>query len=646
MRQKQDQQKEKMNKSLEFPSRVRVWQASVSAIAIVSFFLLMWLSYETQWTFEQKLYVSAYAKTWWGGMLPNSSSKHKLLYVVNSKGERLPGIEGEIMPSTLADGTKTFALTEYAKNEGFVNLETHDEVFNDQKLHNFLSHYIYDDQTLWDFISHPAYGALIILLAGLIIAIPKDAARARVRREGRVISGPELVTVAEFNRRMKSDGVGFDHVESGWFKRLCGKKVAQLRVPQDTEKLHFMVMGDTGAGKSAIMRQLLLQIRDRDEGAVIYDPAMGYLPQFYDPARGDVILNPLDTRSPFWSPGSEIVNEAEALTVATSMFPEESERNKFFIDAVRRIFAHLINLKPTPQELIEWMCNTQEIDRRVKGTEMEAMIDPHGGPQRAGVLGSLNMVGNALRLLPKEADTTERWSAVEWAKRRKGWIFITSQATVQDRLQPVVSTWLDLLMLRLMNEGQTNKSPVWFVLDEVADLKHLPQLPKAMTQNRKSNNPMVLGFQGKDQIETFYGKLGKTMLSQPNTRIYLKTGEPDSAEWIEKALGQVYIERLRETITTGPDGQRTISETIEPPRPEPLVPYSRITGLSRLQGFLKHDNLVVELNTRFLNLEERYERIIERPQNPPSADVAVNDSAPGGPAIDQQYGNGNRVFFE
>jgi hypothetical protein len=525
-----------------------------------------------------------------------------------------------------------------------VKLELDDKVYNDQKLHAFLGHYIYDDQTLWDIVSYPAYGALFILFAGLIVAIPKDAARARVRREGRVISGPELVTVAEFNLRMKSDGVGFDHVESGWFKRFCGRKVAQLRIPQDTEKLHFMVMGDTGAGKSAIMNQLLLQIRDRNEGAVIYDPAMEYLPQFYDPARGDIILNPLDARSPFWSPSSEIVNEAEALTVATSMFPEQSEHYQFFVKAVRQIFAHLIGLKPTPQELIEWMCNTQEIDRRVKGTEMEAMVDPHGGPQRAGVLGSLSMVGNALRLLPREADTTERWSAVEWAKRRKGWIFITSQATVQDRLQPVVSTWLDLLMLRLMNEGHTNKSPVWFLLDEAADLKHLPQLPKAMTQNRKSNNPMVLGFQGKDQIETFYGKLGKTMLSQPNTRIYLKTGEPDAAEWIEKAVGQVYIERLRETITTGPDGQRTISETIEPPRPEPLVPYSRITGLSRLQGFLKHDNLVVELNTRFLNPAEHCEKFIERPQNPPSADVAVNNSSPCAPAVEPQISRG--VFFE
>ena len=68
MRQKRYQQKENMNKPREFPSRVRVWQASVSAIAILSFFSLMWLTYETQWTFEQKLYVRAYVKTWWRGL--------------------------------------------------------------------------------------------------------------------------------------------------------------------------------------------------------------------------------------------------------------------------------------------------------------------------------------------------------------------------------------------------------------------------------------------------------------------------------------------------------------------------------------------------------------------------------------------------
>jgi predicted AAA+ superfamily ATPase len=58
--------------------------------------------------------------------------------------------------------------------------------------------------------------------------------------------------------------------------------------------MHFLVMGDSGMGKSAAIRQILMQIESRGEAAIVYDPALEYLPQFYDPARGDVILNPID----------------------------------------------------------------------------------------------------------------------------------------------------------------------------------------------------------------------------------------------------------------------------------------------------------------------------------------------------------------
>ena len=139
--------------------------------------------------------------------------------------------------------------------------------------------------------------------------------------------------------------------------------------------------------------------------------------------------------------------------------------------------------------------------------------------------------------------------------------------------------WLDLLMLRLMNEGHTDKPPIWFALDEAADLQHVPQLAKAITQNRKSNNPMVLGFQGKDQVEIFYGRLAKTVLSQPSTRIYLKTGEPDAPNGSRERSVMVYVERLRETWSTGADGRNQLSETIDPPRSEPLISYSKIAGL-------------------------------------------------------------------
>ncbi len=85
------------------------------------------------------------------------------------------------------------------------------------------------------------------------------------------------------------------------------------------------------------------------------------------------------------------------------------------------------------------------------------------------------------------------------------------------------------------------------MLDDLASLQHLPQLKTAVTENRKSNNPMVLGFQGKAQVEALYGHVAEAMLSQPATKIFLKTSEPHASEWISKAIGEIEIERFRES---------------------------------------------------------------------------------------------------
>ena len=44
------------------------------------------------------------------------------------------------------------------------------------------------------------------------------------------------------------------------------------------------------------------------------------------------------------------------------------------------------------------MSDPAEIDRRVKGTEYWALIDPKAPQQRTGVLGSLNMSADSFRL--------------------------------------------------------------------------------------------------------------------------------------------------------------------------------------------------------------------------------------------------------
>ena len=175
-----------------------------------------------------------------------------------------------------------------------------------------------------------------------------------------------------------------------------------LRIPRDAENKHFLIVGDTGSGKSSVIRQMLYQVEARGDSAIVYDPACEFVKQFYNPHRGDIVLNPLDARMPYWNPSKELRRKAEAKALAVSLYQPEGVSNRFFVEAPQKIFAHLLTYLPTPEDLVKWMSDPAEIDRRVKGTEYWMLIDPKAPQQRTGVLGSLNMSADSFRLLPKE----------------------------------------------------------------------------------------------------------------------------------------------------------------------------------------------------------------------------------------------------
>src|SRR3989441_6575763 len=304
-----------------------------------------------------------------------------------------------------------------------------------------------------------------------------------------------------------------------------------------------------------------------------------------------------------------LVTNCATSTLATSLFPDRVNENPFFTEGPRRIFVHLLTFRPTAEDLVSWLCRDEELDRRVHGTPYASIIDRQAPAQRSGVLAALNMVADTLKLLPRESQTRRRWSASSWARDRRGWLFLTSTPETRTRLVPLTSLWLDTLVLRLMNRGQASDRAVWFVLDELASLQRLPQLHTAVTENRKSNNPVVLGFQGRSQLETRYGHDAEAMLSQPATKIFLRTSEPHAAKWISETLGEIEIERLRESRSKGKENHQTYGLERQV---EPLVMASEISGLGALRGYLKVGNLVTRLHVPFINLPSRHPAFIER----------------------------------
>src|SRR5579859_2859945 len=536
----------------------------------------------------QRFYLPTYIRSSVAGAIGASRRDNHRMLMLGARGiPPRPATNGDVTEGTTPEpGGKLIplALSQPAVQRGYTVLYLGPgQSYIDAYLRAYLRSAVYGSDGLFDLYKLPILFGLVSIVIQLPFSLAKDVRRRRQLRYGRRLKGPEMMTPKEFNSRVGGDGIG---VKTDEMK-------AMIRIPMRAEAQHMQIIGDTGAGKTAIMLQILRQIKTRGDSAIVYDPAREFVQRFYDPKNGDVILNPLDTRCPYWGPAEELRRRSEAKALAVSLFqPPQDKKCEFFIESPQKIFAFLMAYGPTPEELVKWMSDPQEIDRRVKGTEHAHLIDPKAEHQRAGVLGSLGLVADSLRLLPKKGDGNGEWSATEWAETRQGWIFITSLPAEREALRPLQSLWIDLLVLRLLNEPKEGQKRAWFVIDELASLQKLPQLHTAITENRKSRNPVILGFQGKAQLEYLYGHLAEVMLSQPATSIWLKTKEPTAGEWVSKFIGKVEIERLRETHF---DGSRSGRNFALDRQIEPLVMESEISGLPDLHAYMKYENFV----TRF-----------------------------------------------
>jgi type IV secretion system coupling TraD/TrwB family protein len=597
------------------------WTLTACFVAAAVTFLIAAYACAARWTPLQRMYLPSLLQTHVRPVFGVAAGRYQLLMVESPTVTRL-ALDEDVKQSASSANEQRFALTDAAVRQGARRLTWQSGEYDNARLRRFLAHWVYHDRSLIALMWPAAHVGAGVLLIGLFIAVPADLTRVRERRHGRRLKGPELVTTHQFNRRHRPTGVALRQIPQRFHREIC------VRIPRALESSHFLVMGDSGTGKSALIRQLLQQLEARDETAIVYDPALEYTGQFYTADRGDLILNPLDERSPYWSPADEWRHEAETLSLAASLFPDRPHENAFFTEAPRRIFAHLLTRRPPPEELARWLSNDEIIDRQLAGTPYATMVDRQAPAQRSGVLASLNMVADTLKLLPPEQQTTRRWSAAAWSRERRGWLFLTSTPETRPRLVPLISLWLDTLVLRLMNQGQPHSRRVWFILDELASLQRLPQLHTAITENRKSNNPAVLGFQGRSQIETRYGHDAEAILSQPATKIFLRTSEPRAAKWISDTIGEVEIERLRESRSSGRGAQQGYGLERQV---EPLVMASEIAGLSALCGFLKVGNLVVRLTLPFVHLPNRAPALLER-RSLPKPSIGSSDNS--GPAPD------------
>jgi len=134
----------------------------------------------------------------------------------------------------------------------------------------------------------------------------------------------------------------------------------------------------------------------------------------------------------------------------------------------------------------------------------------------------------------------------------------------RDTVGPLMATILHLIVnynLTFRKDGERRKHPLVVALDELPTL-YLPALTNWLNENRSDGFCGQIGFQNMNQLERSYGKeVARSILTGCNTKFIFNPGEPDSADFFSRMLGEEEIETKQRSRSTGKGGSSvSISE--------------------------------------------------------------------------------------
>lgn len=422
--------------------------------------------------------------------------------------------------------------------------------------------------------------------------------RGRRHFDSEHIRGLRLLSPRDHNRQV--NGSWFSRTYRRFTAEPPGITLGSITLPRTLEREHIAILGNTGSGKSTLIRHTLYQIQDRGEPAIIYDPDCEYVQEFYNEGRGDIVLNPVDTRCPFWTPWFELREQfkpidAAALAASIIRGRPQNDTQEYFQRNARALVRGMFEAIPVKdRDNLEVFADFLKQGRGQLREQLErtrapaAVIDPgsHDSGGGTGIIGVTDAAIEGFGYMPRRDQADRVWSARQWAAQPGGWIFLTSDSTTRDAVQGLQGIWLDCLVRWLMYRP-FNSPHVWTVAEECPAMGHQPQLKELATRARKRHLTLIMCAQSISQLREIYGHDGAvTLISAPSTKVILRVDESEMAEWASVQLGSREIERLQMTQLAGLSQFRE-GVNLQPQRViERLILADEIKLLPRLNGYI------------------------------------------------------------
>ncbi|WP_447953182.1 type IV secretion system DNA-binding domain-containing protein [Sphingopyxis chilensis] len=425
-------------------------------------------------------------------------------------------------------------------------------------------------------------------LSGLFLMRGVAARRRERALRDRFVSGTMVTSEAALAKRARAEADG---------RSLA---IGPIALPPRLETRHMAMVGTTGSGKTTVLRQMLDGIEARGEAALVYDTSGEFVAHYYDPERGDIILNPFDARCAYWSPFAEIAHPADADRIAQQLITETGQHDRdVWLETSRILVANMLRAlwrekKGTLPDLLHALqLRTKDDLKAWLGDSSSARTFAEDADRATGsVLFMLAKAANLIQFLRVQESDEAPFSfrtflfGLDEREGARPWIFVPRKEDYFEASKPLLACWLECAASALLGLAPSADRRVWFLLDELADLPRVDNLARLLPEGRKFGAAVVLTFQAIGQMRHRYGKdLSESMLGCCNTKLFLQMIDGESRKWASETIGscEVEVQTMTGALGDGDDKPRMTLGRQRKVRPAVLESELR---LSRHMGYL------------------------------------------------------------
>ena len=426
-------------------------------------------------------------------------------------------------------------------------------------------------------------------------------------------SGYTFSMVKEVKQFSQGGEVYIDHFD--YYPDMEGvARTADLKQAKKTEvkikRLDFtktiMTLGGMGSGKTEFFHSILNQ--RAFNRAIIHDVKGDFVQKWYN-EETDYIFNPYDERGFVWNIWAEMdENEALIESFVNNLMNTHTEEKDFFTGSAKKVVinmfmqVHYMHQDATPQE--KW----RELNKLIKEYGEQGADDK----TKSSIYQTMELIIDLFEFFEYQSglEGVKQFSFSEFLSGN-GTLFLLNNPSVSKKLNPLFTSFVGLLIEKLLSREDTKEDLSLLLLDEYLSLNFEKETRlKLLTQIRSKGGCTILGLQFMPKKDKEHEQL---LDSSCYGTIIFKLNDNETIKHIIESMGEIEYISYQESENGGKASSFTKSTKNKKfLTTEHLQSMPQYTHLSLFLG----EPIIYLGYTHLVELEAKYPNFIKADMKP------------------------------